>query len=100
VSVSENKNVQEVDIEEPMEIDDDSYNKPSKRRIRKPIIRTKSLSENVDNDDVVVKETGDKTLESKYDFSGEDDVPVKFVSDLPQVSGFLQVLMVFPMFVD
>ena len=73
---SKNKNVQEVDIEEPMEIDDDSYNKPSKRRIRKPIIRTKSLSENVDNDDVVVKETGDKTLESKYDFSGEDDVPV------------------------
>ena len=73
---SKNKNVQEVDIEEPMEIDDDSYNKPSKRRIRKPIIRTKSLAGNVDNDDVVVKETGDKTLESKYDFSGEDDVPV------------------------
>jgi hypothetical protein len=57
---SKNKNVQEVDIEEPMEIDDDSYNKPSKRRIRKPIIRTKSLSENVDNDDVVVKETGEQ----------------------------------------
>jgi len=74
VDIHSNKNVQEVDIEEPMEIDDDSY-QPSKRRIRKPIIRTKSLATNVDNDDVV-KETGDKTLESKYDFSGEDDVPI------------------------
>lgn len=74
VDIQSNKNVLEVDIEEPMDIDDDSY-KPSKRRIRKPIIRTKSIATNVDNDDVV-KETGDKTLESKYDFSGEDDVPI------------------------
>lgn len=75
VDIYSNKNVQEVDIEEPMDIDNDSY-KPSKHRIRKPDIRTKSLARNVDNDDVIVEEMGDKTLESKYDFVGEDDVPI------------------------